>query len=117
MTKVAMCVCGSPLIMTFHWRAREFYCIDCGRLYDFFGPEAVEETPELLEKMEQYQEEWRENAGSKLLTFGAFHEGCEKCKGMKEEHMRHASPAELEANKEAVAWIESRRKAKSASSS
>lgn len=101
--------CGAPLIATFHWRGKEWVCIECGRLYEFFGTASKRTTDKLWARYEALLAEWRENAGPKLLTPGARHEGCEKCWGHdSEDHDRHATDGERAAHEEATAWLKAR---------
>lgn len=38
---------GEPLVMTFEFPGKEFICVVCSRLYEFFGPKPAVSTPEL----------------------------------------------------------------------
>ena len=51
--RLAVCSCGTPLICTFAWSGKEWYCLNCGRLYTFFGAHLLKTTPELWEKYEE----------------------------------------------------------------
>ena len=52
--RVAMCpTCPDEvLVMTFHWRGYEFYCLGCKGHFSFVDPRPAAETPELLERIE-----------------------------------------------------------------
>ena len=103
---MSVCHCGAPLIPTFHWRGKEWVCLECGSLYTFFGPRPIPTTDELWTRYEALLAEWEENAGSKLLTAGARRDGCSKCWGDgSEEHRGHATAEELAAHGEATAWL------------
>jgi hypothetical protein len=39
--------CDTPLVMTMAFRGKEFYCLDCGRLYEFLEPRRLDTTPEV----------------------------------------------------------------------
>jgi hypothetical protein len=104
--RLSVCACGAPLIPTFHWRGKEFVCIECGRLYEFFGPQVVKTTDARWVRYEALLAEWMEHAGPKLLTPGARHEGCEKCWGNgSENHVRHATDQEKADHGAALAWL------------
>jgi len=104
--RLLVCHCGAPLIATFHWRVQEWVCIECGSLYEFFGPNSVTTTDLHWERYLALLAEWEENAGPKLLTPGARHEGCEKCWGDgSEAHEKHATAEERAAHEEATAWL------------
>lgn len=109
MSRVAMCRCGEPLVMTLHWARYEFYCLSCGKHYGFLDPTPADETPELLERVAAIEAEWNENAGRKLLTDHAWIEGCDKCEGRGEYHVEHATQADRMLHADAVAWIEQRK--------
>lgn len=110
MTKIATCiVCkDEPLVMTFQFYKKEFICISCGRLYEFFGPSPRDETPELLAKMEERKQEWLDNASG--LIIGRFYrDSCEKCSLRGDHyHSKHATEAEWEAHEVAVDWLSKR---------
>jgi hypothetical protein len=115
-TRIATCRCGAPLVCTFHWRGHEFYCLDCGSLYDFLSPIGVEETPETLARMRAYLAEWDEHAGARLVTPRSWREDCPRCRDpetgqMLECHDQHATEEEWSAHREATAWLEQRVKA------
>jgi hypothetical protein len=106
---MAVCTCGAPLIGTFHWRAKEWACIECGRLYGFLDCDSAETTDALWQRYEDLHGEWMEHAGPKLLTPGAKHRDCPKCWGEGgEDHDRHATDGERAAHEEAVAWLQAR---------
>jgi len=110
MSKVAMCRdCNVPLVMTFAFRAAEFYCLECGRTYGFFGPSPADETPELLGDMRAREAEWEEHAGRHLLTVGARRTDCSTCSTNGEDHVAHATDEERAADKAARAWMRERR--------
>lgn len=100
MSRIAMCQCGSPLVMTFVFSGREFYCLDCGRTYDFLGPDAAEETPELLARMEAAQAEALPLLAA-LVVRGSRLAACELCQSGSGDHHAHATEAEWEADRAA----------------
>lgn len=114
MSKIAICpACTAPLVSTFHWRKKEFYCLDCGRLWDWLQPFNQDETPDNLARMEAYIAEWCEHAGARLVTVGAWREDCPLCKDpatgrMLDSHDHHATPEEWAAHGEAIDWIRGR---------
>ena len=58
-----MCTeCAVPLVMTFLVNQKEFYCLDCGRWFAWLDPDPADETPELLDDMEQRKARFRELA-------------------------------------------------------
>lgn len=112
MTKIAMCrTCpDTPLISTFHWPGAEFYCLDCGAHLGWLEPCGAAETPELLARLRALEAEWKENAGPKLLTQGAWLRGCPRCDAERDyNHAGHATVEEHAAHEAAVAWIAKRR--------
>lgn len=100
MAKIAMCVCGEPLVMTFLYRGKEFYCIQCGRTYAYLSPVAAEETPERLARMQELRDTFRRLVDG-IMIDGGFHEDCKECALRGEGHSRHATDAEREADKAA----------------
>jgi hypothetical protein len=90
--------CVVPLVSTFDFSKHEFYCLDCGRHYTFFGPMAVDETPELVALAEKYNSEY------KILSDGIIGDGaikvktCQTCADKHEPHSYHATMKEFEAN-------------------
>jgi hypothetical protein len=70
------------------------------------SPKPADVTPELLAEMRAREEEWDENAGSKLVIPRSYIEGCKKCWGDdRESHDNHATQEELEADRDARRWI------------
>lgn len=105
-SELSVCRCGAPLIATFHWRSKEWVCLECGRLYAFLNTPSAETTDELWARYEALLAEWKEHA-PKLLTPGAKHEDCEKCWGpdADSQHIDHATAAERAAHEEATSWL------------
>lgn len=104
--RLSVCACGAPLIPTFHWRGKEWFCLECGRLYEFFGPSVVSTTPRRWARYEALLAEWEQNAGPKLLTPGARYDGCDKCWGNGgEAHEQHATEQEKTDHAAAKAWL------------
>lgn len=107
---------GAPLIWTFAFAGKEWYCLECGRAYPMFGHARREDpTPELQERLAALTAEWDEHAGTKLITPRAYRDGCAKCwrdpesnHGILESHDRHATVKELDADREARAWLATR---------
>jgi hypothetical protein len=99
---VAMCPrCDdTPLVMTFLWPRREFYCLDCGGTFEFLSPRAAYATDERLAKMETVRTEFR------LLADGAYPEyawleDCTLCSSHEEYHAMHATPEQQQARLDA----------------
>ena len=110
MSHIAMCsACHEePLVMTFFFRGKEFICLKCGRLYEFFGPEAANETKTRLAKMESRKAEWAEHAPA-LICRGMWKKGCEKCQASgREEHWLHATPSEKAVSETSLMWLSER---------
>lgn len=59
--RVAMCpVCpDAVLVSTLRWDGAEFYCLSCEGNFSFVDPRPEEETPELLERIEQAKAEFK----------------------------------------------------------
>ena len=92
-----------PLVMTFHWRGREYVCLKCGRLYDFLSVTRKNATPARLARAQARGDEWIENAAP-LITPASRLVSCERCaKG--EDHDLHATDAERAAHEAAVEWL------------
>lgn len=109
MSKIAICsVCKEPLIFTFFFSKKEFICLNCGRLYEYFGPNGAIETPELLEKMKNLKEEWERDFTPYLLTGGIMKESCETCRINYEPHLHHATDEELEKHTDALIRLKER---------
>lgn len=106
--QIAMCVCGAPLVSTFAFQGYEFYCLECGRQYEWLEPRAQPATPELEARHDALRAEWREHAARKLLIDGGYHRDCERC-NRGEPHIAHATAEEIAADREARAWLTDRR--------
>ncbi len=105
--RAAMTRCARTWVMTMAWRGYEFVCLGCGALDTYFGPDAGDETPERVERMEATKAEWRELSAG-LLSGGARLTACIDAGGEcsnGEEHLRHATDAERAAHEAAVARI------------
>lgn len=110
--QIDVCACGAPVIFTFAFRGREFICLDCGRTYEFFGPEKVDSTPELAERHAALKAEWVENAGAQLLCDGGYHADCAKCESRRRgPHRAHATDQEIADDIAAREWLSERAKA------
>jgi hypothetical protein len=100
-------VCGAPLIATLAFRKYEFYCLECGRHYDFLAPSGRQPTPELKARYQALLEEWNEHAG-KLIVDGGNYSDCETCTSSREPHELHATDDERAAHDAAIAWLRER---------
>jgi hypothetical protein len=99
-SRVALCPrCSAVLVMTFAFRKKEFYCLDCGGRWEFLAPLAADETPELDAKVEATMAEFKALAAG-LIGDGVQLRTCPACKGT-EPHAWHATPAEREADEQA----------------
>lgn len=105
MPKIAMCVCGQPLVATLAFSKKEFVCADCLRTYTFFGPDPADETPELIAKCEEQRTKW-ETLSEGWIPTGAFYRDCPVCRKYSEPHLRHADDDELAAHRAAQRRIE-----------
>jgi hypothetical protein len=57
--KIRVCeYCGSPLIFTFRWAYKEYFCMNCGALGDIFMGKDVVLTPELRLKKKIIDKTW-----------------------------------------------------------
>jgi hypothetical protein len=108
MTRVATCPsCGDVLVMTFAFRGSEFVCLGCGALLGFVDPRGVDETPELLERIEARKAEWRE-VSEGLISGGVMLRACANAGGdcaRGRPHILHAPPLELAAHDAAKARV------------
>jgi hypothetical protein len=105
MTKIAMCSCGEPLVSTIVFRKFEFYCISCGRMYGYFEPQGVEETPERLDRLHSVETEWK-RLSMNLIGDGAHYKACAAC--LNEPHSRHATTDEWIADEASRKALEDR---------
>ena len=103
--KVAMCICGEPLVSCMVFRKFEFFCVRDGRKYTFFGPEAAEETPELLKRMDENEALFDRLAEGVISDGGMKIDSCEICRDRHEPHAYHATEAEREADRQARARL------------
>lgn len=103
------CADKPPLISTMVFPGAEFYCLDCGGHYGFLEPIASH-GPEIEARLVQYQEEWDENVGKKLVGPGRFwrFDDCDKCVPGGEYHGQHLTQEEITADDEACDWLAQR---------
>lgn len=103
------CGSGTPLISTMAFPGAEFYCLDCGDRFGFLSPISGGDGPEIIAKMAEYQKEWDENVGEKLITPRSWYsaEICDKC-SMETPHEQHATEEEWAADREAREWLKNR---------
>lgn len=107
--KIAMCyTCKEPLVFTFFFSKKEFICLSCGRLYEFFGPMSAEPTPELEGKLESLNEEWRQDYAPYLLSGGVMLKECETCSEKYEPHLEHAAEEEKTKHAETIEKLRER---------
>ncbi len=103
---IPWCACGAPLICTFAFAKHEFLCLDCGRQYDWFGPEKKEPTKKNLKLRDEYAAEW-EPIGRVLIERGTLRRDCAWC-NVNEDHLSHATTEERAAHEAALEWIKKR---------
>lgn len=89
---ISVCHCGAPLVGTFLFRGKEWICLECGNLYEFFGPDRKPYTDELAETQAALRDEFISIAKDMIVP-DSRHEGCAKCK-KGEDHDVHATPEE-----------------------
>lgn len=89
---ISVCHCGAPLVGTFVFRGKEWICMECGNLYEFFGPERKPYTDELAAKQETLRDEFA-GIAKDMIVNGSRLEGCSKCK-KGEDHDVHATAEE-----------------------
>jgi hypothetical protein len=105
--------CKAPLISTHAFSKAEFYCLECGRACGFFEPYRLD-ADEVEERMAALQAEWDEHVEGKLMSRSAFwRDSCEQCGGdgkprPEQGHWQHVTEEEIEADKEARAWLKER---------
>jgi hypothetical protein len=93
--KINVCDCGTPLIFTFFFPYKEWFCLNCGVAYEFLGRNEKEATLELLVKKKIIYEVW--NVISKyLIPYGNYKlVKCKKCKKEGEySHRQHLTEKE-----------------------
>lgn len=110
--RIAVCSCGSPLIFTFAFSGREYYCLDCGRQEDIFA-DRVPTTARLRKRLSKLQEEWAK-IGPRLLSGGVMLKDCLTCSMTGEPHIRHATDEERAAHTAAMERLARRVKAEAA---
>lgn len=91
--RVAVCGCGAPLVSTFVWDGYEFYCVECGRHFEFFGPRSAPATDELVARHAALDAEFRALAAD-TITPGAKLHGCDQCSAGAGSHLAHATADE-----------------------
>ena len=99
--RYSVCACGAPLVSTFAWPQKEWVCLECGRLYKFFGGYVEEATDELYERWVALDREWGERFAPRLLTRGGLRNDCDRCGSRQGDHLSHATPEEIAADKSA----------------
>lgn len=91
-----------PLVLTLAFRGKEFICLGCGTLYEFFGPRGEQDTPELTEKMDLRKQQWIEITAGHIPHGSSFRD-CEKCTFGEYDHLGHATPQQLADHEAALA--------------
>ena len=97
--KIKVCdTCGTPLIWTFHWAYKEYFCINCDAHWGMLGAgEDVNATPGLKEQTKRLYKLWRV-LGKYALPVSSFaRTGCKKCQGC--NHWEHLSKKEKREDK------------------
>lgn len=100
MSRIAMCACGEPLVMTFIYRGKEFYCVQCGATYGFLGPCGAESTQTLEARMEELNATFLRLAAG-IMGDGGRRGDCTICAAKHEHHIMHATAVEIDADKAA----------------
>lgn len=105
---IVVCRCGAPLIATFVFSYREWYCLECGRSYEFFDDfRRVPVTDELEAERERLIAEFVEIADP-IIVSASRRVDCERCKAGS-DHATHATPEEVAASKAAWERLRERR--------
>ncbi len=105
--------CKAPLIATLAFQGAEFYCLECGNTCGWLSPYRLN-AAEVKDRMEALQAEWDEHVGGKIMPRSVFWRmGCEQCGGdgkprPEQGHWEHVTEEEIEADKEARAWLKQR---------
>jgi hypothetical protein len=105
--RYSVCACGAPLVGTFAWPKKEWICLECGALYEFFGPGVVDATDALHDRYDALLAEWGEIA-AKLLAGGVMLSTCASCTAEHEPHWNHATAEEKAAHHAALAALTAR---------
>ncbi len=82
MREIQVCEhCGTPLIWTFRWAYKEYFCMNCGALGDMFMGKEVKITPELKLKSRVVHKIWNSLYKTGFLLSVALYkiDGCKKC--------------------------------------
>jgi len=91
--------CGTPMVRTYAFSGKEYYCVKCGETDGIFGPASTaQETDELIRQLERNFKIFFEDSLA-CIPIGARFNVCELCKH--EQHLDHASQEEIEASREA----------------
>jgi hypothetical protein len=51
--------CDEPLVLTFEFPKKEFICVECGQLYEYFGPKRLTWTPERQARHDELAERYK----------------------------------------------------------
>lgn len=102
---ISVCRCGAPLVGTFLFRGKEWLCLECGNLYEFFGPDRKPYTDELAARQEKLRDEFA-GIAKDMIVEGSRHEGCDKCHG--EDHSVHATAEERRRSERAFSELHKR---------
>lgn len=93
--------CGTPLLWTFRWAYKEYFCMNCGGTWGMMGAGiSVEETPELKLKYRIVKRIWDSlYKGGLLLPVSRYtRKDCKKCEAGG-DHNDHLTKREIRNNK------------------
>ena len=97
--EIEICECGTPLIFTFLWPYKEWFCLSCGEATEFLGRNYTKLTLELRVKLRVVNKIWKSLRSSLLpRTFKYRRNGCKKC-DTGEDHGYHVSTYEKRKDK------------------
>jgi len=105
--RIAVCACGEPLVWTFVFRGKEWYCVECGRAYGMFGCDMADPTKELTGRQTKLADEF-DKIAAPIIPPGAILPGCEQCR-LDTDHFAHATDEETRASEAALEALNARR--------
>lgn len=105
---LAVCSCGAPLIPTFLFSHKEYYCLECGRMYEFFDSfDRKKNTDNLDARLRALKKEFAEIAEPIITPFSKLTD-CDRCQNGQGYHHEHATDEERMASSAALKRLKER---------
>jgi len=99
--------CNTPLIWTFAFSHKEWYCRECGATLTMFGARGIDSTSALKKEGEK-NEKWFKKIMKDYIPYGAYYKDCEQCKG-NQSHLFHATDEEKKKSEKALEKLKNSR--------